>query len=461
VAINLPSNNLRGSLMSELGHLSELEYLALNHNFLIGTIPEEIKVLTDLSYLALHYNQLSGTLTSNISELKKIHVLGLSNNKLTGTIPSDWSQLDNLVTLGLDDNALDGQFSTLESLTNLRRIYINNNGFTQNISAFNWQKLQALEELDLSYNRLEGEISLPLFELPNLQVLSLGNNRLSGNLPLLNLSNYPMRYLAISGNQIGGSIHSSIGNLVNLVHLDLSINDFTGYWPNEINSLTNLKYLFLSQNEKFEKAGIPQFLEKLTKLKDLSLSSSKRVAAIPGEVFEKLSDLVLLDVGVNELTGGIPSKLARLTKLKYLILNRNKDLEGTVPAEVQLLPNLDILLVDQTSMIGNLTTLCDREHSAIIVGSNCPTSDNNSNLLATMDCHCCNICCTYDDEATCHDSTFFGKLDPIWESSFQRKQYEFEAQIFEDDDDSSSNNGGANDLGGSPYGGSDSLGIGI
>jgi len=441
IKINLVSNELRGPLISEMGLLRNLEHVMLDHNALTGTLPEQLAELTALSYLALHYNELNGKLLPEIGALTKLEFLGLGDNGFSGEIPEEWKALTDLSTLALDDNMLTGVLEVLESMTKLVRAWIGSNQLEDSIDTFSWGNLQLLEELDLSSNKFYGSIPQSLIELPILQMLILGHNKLTGKLPSSYPDDSPLRYLALSGNTLSGSIHSSIGNLVHLRHLDFSDNALEGVLPVGMSSLINLEYLFLSHNGNFSAGGVPQFLQHLTHLHDVSLGSTNRVGEIPEEVFKKLTNIIMIDLSTNELEGTIPPELGTLENLKYLLLNRNDDLVGTVPVEVQNLPHLSVFMVDQTSVTGSLAVACDRDSKPHVqlLGANCNTEDQDDDLglgLSRMECKCCAVCCDTvgtlgpPDDTSCHDNTFFGQEDPTWENSYQRKQYQFGGEVF-------------------------------
>lgn len=193
------------------------------------------------------------------------------------------------------------------------------------------------------------------------------------------------------------------------------------------------------------------------------MAGTQRVAAIPENLFSNLRDIVLIDFGDNGLTGSIPSSLGDLPTLSYLLLNRNPDLDGEVPISVQNLEKLEILLVDQTSIRGNLTKVCERYPNNIeIVGADCSMENQTSPDI--VECACCQVCCGDLDqegnakEENCHDQIFFGQLDPMWENSYARKEYQFDGEMFEDvtllvDDEGDS-------LGGTATGQNDTLGNG-
>ena len=99
--MNLRSNDLTGSIPTEIGNLTNLTNLGLYGNDLTGSIPSEIGNLTYLISLYLSSNQLTGSIPSEIGNLTNLTDLFLSSNQLTGEIPEsicdlniDWSNSD-------------------------------------------------------------------------------------------------------------------------------------------------------------------------------------------------------------------------------------------------------------------------------------------------------------------------------------------------------------------------------
>ena len=99
--LELPGNNLSGTLPGSLGSLTNLTTLDLSDNSLSGMIPD-LSALTQLQNLNLGDNQLSGTIP-DLSALTNLQDLYLGGNQLSGTIP-DW--LGSLI--GLQDLSLRG-----------------------------------------------------------------------------------------------------------------------------------------------------------------------------------------------------------------------------------------------------------------------------------------------------------------------------------------------------------------
>ena len=68
MVLYLPINNLSGEIPAELGSLSNLEQLTLDHNELSGEIPPELGSLSNLTHLSLSGNELSGCVPSSLED---------------------------------------------------------------------------------------------------------------------------------------------------------------------------------------------------------------------------------------------------------------------------------------------------------------------------------------------------------------------------------------------------------
>ncbi|XP_030961108.1 receptor-like protein EIX2 [Quercus lobata] len=86
--IDLSSNNLSGSIPTEISNLSKLRFLNLSRNHLMGEIPEKIGSMKDLESVDLSRNHLSGKIPPSMSNLTFLSLLDLSYNNLSGRIPS-------------------------------------------------------------------------------------------------------------------------------------------------------------------------------------------------------------------------------------------------------------------------------------------------------------------------------------------------------------------------------------
>ena len=270
--INLPSNNLSGSIPSALGNLAELIDLSLHTNQIMGSIPTELERLVKLSSIYLYSNQLSGSIPQSLGNLADLRILALHFNSLNGNIPSSIGNLISLRNLYLYNNQLTGTIpSTLGNLTNLLNLIV-------------------------SSNQLSGNIPPSLGNLTNLITLNLHTNQLTGSIPpeIGNLGS--LTILSLHGNNLSGVIPSTFGNLADLLHLYLHNNQLTG--------------------------GIPSALGNLTGLKSFVVETNQLSGSIPSTL-GNLSNLNTLNLGDNQLTGGIPGELGNLNSLVSLILVNN------------------------------------------------------------------------------------------------------------------------------------------
>ncbi|NEU70052.1 hypothetical protein GK091_24450 [Spirosoma agri] len=157
--LNLPDNNLIGTLPASLSALSSLKELNVSGNGLSGEIPPGLGKLTDLTILYMPVNSLTGTIPAELGNLTKLQELYLGGNRLTGVIPSNLRKLSSLGILFLDYNQLSGGIPAWLS------------------------ELSNLTALDLSGNPLGGSIPASLAALPKLNYVNLSAANLSGCLP--------------------------------------------------------------------------------------------------------------------------------------------------------------------------------------------------------------------------------------------------------------------------------------
>jgi len=99
-----PRNTLTGPIPPELGNLVSLEYLELANNALTGPIPPELGNLTSLEGLHLGDNHLDGPIPPELGNLARLEYLGLHSNELTGPIPLELGNLADLRVLSVSKN---------------------------------------------------------------------------------------------------------------------------------------------------------------------------------------------------------------------------------------------------------------------------------------------------------------------------------------------------------------------
>lgn len=106
-----------------------------------------------------------------------------------------------------------------------------------------------LEQLTLSRNRLEGEISTTVFEsMRKLKVLDLSGNGFEGKVPESLGYTTELLKIDLSHNKFSGRIPESLKGMKSVELVDLSYNRFEGVVPQEIGDLEFVKELNLEGN---------------------------------------------------------------------------------------------------------------------------------------------------------------------------------------------------------------------
>ncbi|THG07242.1 hypothetical protein TEA_023755 [Camellia sinensis var. sinensis] len=177
---DLSRNYLSGPLPSEWAS-TKLEYMSIEGNMFYGTIPAELGNLVNLVYLNLKSNNLTGELPKEFNNLRKLRELRLSSNNFNGKLPS-FQSLTQLQILELEASGFEGPIpSNISLLHNLTELRISDlNGGASKFPALG--NMKAMTKLDLSYNRLEGNIQ-KLEGAKNLQYMYLTRNMLTGPIP--------------------------------------------------------------------------------------------------------------------------------------------------------------------------------------------------------------------------------------------------------------------------------------
>ncbi|KAK4285043.1 hypothetical protein QN277_001789 [Acacia crassicarpa] len=248
--IKFDNNHFKGNLPTSIGSLPWLNSLQLRNNTLSGIFPVCIKNNTKLVLLDLRENEFLGIIPPWVGDiLLNLKFFLLKSNKFNGEIPNQICSLHSLHILDLAHNNLIGQIpkcinhlsvmlvknTTLES-------YIQGEGNRSTWSITNvllelkgrddvYTFLGLVTSIDLSHNKLSGEIPSEIASLKGLNFLNLSNNLLSGKIPQ-NIGNMEsLQTMDLSKNQLCGEIPLSISNLNFLSDLNLSYNNMKGKIP--------------------------------------------------------------------------------------------------------------------------------------------------------------------------------------------------------------------------------------
>lgn len=106
VSLNLPNNNIVGTVPADFGDLNRLKTLDLSGNKLNGVIPDAFGNFDSLTRLNLSNNEFTGEVPAALGNLQFLTYLNLSGNQLTG-VNAAVSNILVLDTVLLNDNALE------------------------------------------------------------------------------------------------------------------------------------------------------------------------------------------------------------------------------------------------------------------------------------------------------------------------------------------------------------------
>ncbi|MED6144755.1 hypothetical protein PIB30_018428 [Stylosanthes scabra] len=277
VVLDLSSNNLVGMIPSCLGSFSRsLQFLRLGENKLSGSIPQTYVKGNSLQLIDFGSNRLYGPLPRQLINCRMLELLDVSNNHFNDSFPFWLESLPQLKVISLRNNKFHGAIECPSkcSFLKLNIIDLSNNDFFGNlspeiiksfksmtVSSTNHQ-VQFKDQIYILQNNVV-DISTILFPMYNKGVvidyherqylhdmvaIDLSCNKISGEIPDIMGSLNSLVVLNLSYNMFIGSIPSSLGKLSNLEVLDLSFNSLSGNIPQQLTELTFLDFFNVSFN---------------------------------------------------------------------------------------------------------------------------------------------------------------------------------------------------------------------
>ncbi|KAI9088427.1 hypothetical protein K1719_029876 [Acacia pycnantha] len=291
---------------------------------------------------------IAGELFKNFSQLAELTHLDLSTNTITGEIPTDLSRCSNLVYLNLSHNLLEGEID-LTGLTRLETLDLSQNRLHGDIGSNFPATCDNLVTLNVSGNNFTGSIDHCFDQCSKLQYLDLSTNELSGGIWM---GFARLKEFSVSENYITGPlIEHAFPENCNLEVLDVSYNGFTGIAQKNVSKCKNLAILNLSSN-KFS-GDIPIELGSISSLQALYFANNTFSRSVP-ETLSNLTNLNFLDLSGNGFGGEIQDTLGKLKQVKFLLLHSNAYTEGLNSSSILKLPNISRLDLSNNSFSGPL-----------------------------------------------------------------------------------------------------------
>ncbi|KOM38566.1 hypothetical protein LR48_Vigan03g194800, partial [Vigna angularis] len=237
--VDLSRNSFRGSVPHAWKNFKYLYFINLWNNNLFGEVLMMLSCLTHLKVINLEKNEFFGAIPNNMS--KDLEVVILRSNKFEGSIPPQLFLLSDLIHLDLaPHNKLSGSIPHITYNTTLMIA----NGYSTNLIAEEdninfYEKGNVYERkldlyrrtIDLSANKISGEIPSELFKLIGVQTLNLSYNHLTGTIPNTIGGMKNLESLDLSNNKLFGEIPENMATLSFLSYLNLSCNNFSGQIP--------------------------------------------------------------------------------------------------------------------------------------------------------------------------------------------------------------------------------------
>ncbi|KAF4400312.1 hypothetical protein G4B88_019521 [Cannabis sativa] len=378
--LNMESCNVGSEFPKWLQTQKKLRSLYMPNATISDSIPIWFwNLSTTLTELNFSYNQIHGQLPNLSPKQKNYFSLDLSYNNLSGPIPL----LSSATNLILSNNIFSGPLSSLCEAPALQlfRLDLSNNRLSGELPSC-WIHYETLLFLNLAKNNFSGNIPISLSHLKNLvllrlhdnnlsgevpsledckelRVVDLGRNKLTGMLPTFQGQSLPnLLVLRLRHNEIHGSLPLSLCSLPALHVLDLSENNISGSLPECLNNITAMSYdvndnIIIGLVQVVWKGIEIEFGQNLKHLRSIDISSNNLGGKIP-ETFTSLLKMISLNLSRNHLTGTIPEKFDKLSSnLESVDLSRNW-LTGSIPTSFSSLNFLSYLDLSYNSLSGRI-----------------------------------------------------------------------------------------------------------
>lgn len=236
-----------GTLSPLISKLSQLTHLDLSENNFFGPIPPSLSSLVNLQILSLRVNSFSGWVPPSIFTLNKLESIDLSHNSLSGVLPNTLNSATSLSRLDLSYNKLTGSIPKLPP--NLYQLAIKANSLSGFLYQNSFTELTRLDTVELSENSLVGVLQPWFFNLPSLQQVNLSKNKFT-RVMISKPQNLESNLVAVdlSFNKIQGNLPTEFLYYPMLSSLTLSYNRLRGPIPLEYSRKQRLRRLFLDGN---------------------------------------------------------------------------------------------------------------------------------------------------------------------------------------------------------------------
>ncbi|RZC54366.1 hypothetical protein C5167_013236 [Papaver somniferum] len=181
VTLSLLENNIKGLIPKEIADIVTLENLLLSGNNFTRTLPATFANLKNLTDFRINGTNISGPIPDFIGNWTKINRLDMQGTSMAGPIPSTIFHLKNMTELRVSDLVGPNMpFPDLGDMSNMVQLVLRNCLINGSIPPNIGDMMPGLKNLDLSFNRLTGDVQ-SLQQIPSLLFIDLSYNNFTGS----------------------------------------------------------------------------------------------------------------------------------------------------------------------------------------------------------------------------------------------------------------------------------------
>ncbi|KAL6551610.1 LRR receptor-like serine/threonine-protein kinase rpk2 [Orobanche gracilis] len=343
--LNLAQNYYSGKISEGFSDCKKLHFLDLSSNRLSGQISDRIPVPC-MTLFDISGNSFSGSIPKfNYDVCVPIQSVGMDFSDHSSTYITYFEYRTRIET-SLQFYGDNGSFLVMHNF--------GSNNLTGSLQSMPVASERLGEQAVYAFlagrNKFTGNLTRSFFDKCDQAsgiIINATDNVLAGQIPKdIDLMCKTLMLLDISGNRITGNVSPSIGDLVSLAVLNLSRNLFQGPIPSSLGLIKDLKSLSLAGNNL--NGSIPASLGQLSSLEVLDLSSNSLSGEIPKNL-ANLRNLTVFLLNNNKLSGQLPPGLANISTLSIFNVSFNH-LSGT--------PSLNNTMIKCNSFLGNPSLHC-------------------------------------------------------------------------------------------------------
>eukprot|EP01064_Diplonema_japonicum_P019620 TRINITY_DN2835_c3_g1_i1.p1 TRINITY_DN2835_c3_g1~~TRINITY_DN2835_c3_g1_i1.p1 ORF type:complete len:1367 (+),score=253.83 TRINITY_DN2835_c3_g1_i1:23-4102(+) len=347
VALRLDSNNLQGTLSTEVSKLVHLTVLDVSSNIkLIGAFPS-IRNLVNLQRFITAEAQLTGALPDFSGQVNTMtHVvfgqLYFPREYPPLLVASHYQPKTNVVS--------ESQLDEFLKLKNLKIVSAASSFLSGTISE-QWCSHASIEELHLTQTSVVGTI--PDCVSQKLVKLQIRDIDLTGTLPdSLFASDSKLQFIEAGSLAVTGTIPSTIGDSKAFKVLYFHDLQLSGTIPEGLCEMSDMLYVTWGDMPGLS-GTLPASCGGLKKTQAFGFYSANITGTIPQE-YESLTELSVLYFHDLDLSGTLPDIFSGMTKLRGLYLNLNEKLGGTLPTSAVSRPFQATLAATSCNFTGSL-----------------------------------------------------------------------------------------------------------